>query len=40
MLMEGVDVKTETGRFYLRERDEGRAVGGGSMDDDKAMEIQ
>merc|ERR1711871_1846726 len=29
MLMEGVDVETETGRFYLRERDEGRAVGGG-----------
>ena len=39
MLMEGVDVETETGRFYQRERDEGRAVGGGSMEDDKAMAI-
>ncbi|GMH94314.1 hypothetical protein TrST_g2682 [Triparma strigata] len=39
LLMEGVDVETEAGRFYLRERDTGRAVGGGSCNDSLVIDI-
>mmetsp|Transcript_8908 Transcript_8908/g.18000 ORF Transcript_8908/g.18000 Transcript_8908/m.18000 type:complete len:500 (-) Transcript_8908:8-1507(-) len=39
LLMNGVDTETEEGRFWRREMEEGRATGGGSVDDPKVIKL-
>ena len=39
LLMAGVDTETEVGRWLRREMEEGRAAGGGSVDDHKVIKL-